>query len=154
MIKIMFVCYGNICRSPMAEFMMRALVAEKEQEKDFYIASSATSSEELGNPVHYGTKKILDKLNIECSKKRAVKLKKEDYDKFDYFIGMEEQNACAMKRIFGGDPDGKISLLMDYTPFPRGVADPYWTGDFSATEKDVAEGVRFFYDFLKKKKQF
>ena len=107
MIKIMFVCHGNICRSPMAEFMFKHLFESKGESDKFFIASSGTSSEEYGSPVHYGTKRILDRLNISCNGKRAVALKAKDYDEFDYFIGMDNRNLINMQRIFGGDNKGK-----------------------------------------------
>ena len=152
MIKIMFVCYGNICRSPMAEFMMKKLVKDMGQEKDFYIASSATSTEELGNPVHRGTRAVLDKHGISYAGKYSVRLRADDYNKYDYFIGMDENNRSTMKRMLGGDPDGKVSLLLDYTDSPRDVADPWWTGDFRATELDVINGTNALYEFLSKKR--
>lgn len=146
--KIMFVCYGNICRSTMAEFLMKDLVKKKGREKDFYIASSGTSYEEYGNPVHRGTRAILSKLNISCEGKYAEKLNKSDYYDYDLFIGMDEMNRRDMLRIFGKDPDGKIKLLMDFTKRPRNVADPYWTGDFEKTFIDVSEGVEELYRHL------
>lgn len=150
MIKIMFVCLGNICRSPMAEFLMKDLVKSMGMEDEFLIQSSATSNEEEGNPVHYGTARVLDKYGINYSKKRAVKLTAKDYDQFDYFIGMEKANKRNMERIFNGDPEGKISLIMDYTDTPKDVADPWYTGDFDATERDVLRGVKGIYNhFIK-----
>ena len=150
MIKIMFVCLGNICRSPMAEFLMKDLVKSKGKEDEFLIQSSATSNEEEGNPVHYGTARVLDKYGINYSKKRAVKLTAKDYDQFDYFIGMEKANKRNMERIFNGDPEGKISLIMDYTDTPKDVADPWYTGNFDATEKDVLKGIKGIYNhFIK-----
>ena len=150
MIKIMFVCLGNICRSPMAEFLMKDLVKSKGMEDEFLIMSSATSNEEEGNPVHYGTARVLDKYGINYSKKRAVKLTAKDYDQFDYFIGMEKANKRNMERIFNGDPEGKISLIMDYTDTPKDVADPWYTGNFDATEKDVLKGIKGIYNhFIK-----
>lgn len=151
MIKIMFVCHGNICRSPMAEFLMKDLVAKKGESLDFEIKSSATSSEELGNPVHYGTKAVLDRLGISCKGKYAVKLTASDYNKYDYFIGMDEYNRRNMIRIFGDDKDNKISCLLDYTDNPREVADPWYTGNFERTFKDVKEGVEGLYIYLKNK---
>lgn len=146
--KIMFVCYGNICRSPMAEFLMKNYLKKKGKEDEFIVKSSATSSEELGHPVHYGTRRVLDKLGISYHGKYAEKLKKEDYYNYDYFIGMEEDNLYAMRRIFGADPDGKLSLIMDYTSSPRDVADPYWTGNFDKTYFDIVEGINGLYKFL------
>ena len=146
--KIMFVCYGNICRSPMAEFLMKDYLKKKGKQDEFIVESSATSSEELGHPVHYGTRRVLDKLNISYHGKYAVKLKKEDYFNYDYFIGMEEDNLYAMRRIFGADPENKLSLIMDYTKNPRDVADPYWTGNFDKTYSDIVEGINGLYKFL------
>ena len=150
MIKIMFVCHGNICRSPMAEFLFKDLVKKSGEEELFEVKSSATSSEELGNPVHYGTKGVLDRLNISCKGKYAVKLTKNDYDNYDYFIGMDERNRYNMERLFDGDKDKKVSLLMDYTDTPGDVADPWWTGNFEETYRDVSKGIKALYEFLKK----
>jgi len=152
MIKVMFVCYGNICRSPMAEFMFKKLVEEKGVWDKFIISSRATSSEELGNPVHRGTRAVLDKHNISYAGKVATRLDASDYEKYDFFIGMDDDNRRTMKKILGGDPDGKVSLLLDYTDSPRDVADPWWTGDFNATERDVINGINGFYNFLKDNK--
>ena len=151
MVKIMFVCHGNICRSPMAEFLMKDLVQKKGESQNFEIKSSATSSEELGNPVHYGTKGVLDRLGISCKGKYAVKLTASDYNKYDYFIGMDEYNRRNMLRIFGSDPQNKISCLMDYTDNPREVADPWYTGNFTDTYNDVSEGVLALYEHIKNK---
>ncbi len=148
MIKIMFVCYGNICRSTMAEFIMKDLVRRKGVADKFLIASSGTSREELGNPVHRGTRAVLSRMGISCSGKYAVQLKKSDYFDYDYFIGMDDMNRRDMLRIFGADVDGKISLLLDYTKEHRGVADPYWTGDFEQTKIDVINGVNGLFDYL------
>ena len=142
MIKIMFVCLGNICRSPMAEFLMKDLIRKKGVEDKFFIMSSATSNEEEGNPVHYGTARVLDKYGIDYSKKRAVKLTAKDYGEFDYFIGMEKANKRNMERIFNGDPEGKISLIMDYTDTPKDVADPWYTGDFEKCKTDIINGCK------------
>ena len=149
MIKIMFVCHGNICRSPMAEFIMKDYL-KKQGDDNFFIASSATSREELGNGVHYGTRTVLNRLGISCQGKRAVQLTRDDYDKYDYFIGMDEYNKRNMLRIFGDDKDGKVSLLMDYTDTPRDVADPWYTGNFEQTYQDIKLGVDCLYKFLKK----
>ena len=150
MIKIMFVCHGNICRSPMAEFLMKDYV-EQQNDCNFFIASSATSSEELGNSVHHGTRTVLNRLGISCQCKHATLLTGAEYVKYDYFIGMDESNRRNMLRIFGGDPDGKISLLLDYTDTPRDVADPWYTGNFEQTYQDVRLGIRGLYNHLKRK---
>lgn len=137
----MFVCHGNICRSTMAEFLMKDLVAKKGLSEKFYIQSAGTSDEEEGNPVHYGTRKILDRLGISYSGKRAVQLDVQDYNRYDYFIGMDSANRRNMKRLFNGDPENKVSCLLDYTERPRDVADPWYTHDFEATYNDVVEGI-------------
>lgn len=151
MLRVMFVCHGNICRSTMAEFLFRDMVKKDGLKDKFIISSSGTSSEEAGNPVHYGTRKVLSKYGIDCSNKYAVKLKSTDYDNYDYFIGMDERNVYNMKRIFNGDSENKVYLLLSFARKEREVADPYWTGDFSATEKDVIEGLNAFYKYLKEK---
>ena len=150
MTKILFVCHGNICRSPMAEFIMKKLVKEAGLEKQFLIESAATSTEEIGNPVHYGTRQVLRKYNIDCSKKRAVQITKKDYAAYDLIIGMDSYNLRNMKRIFGEDKNNKLSLLLDYTDSPRDVADPWYTGDFGATESDVLAGCSGLLKTLRK----
>lgn len=149
MVKINFVCHGNICRSPMAEFLFNDFIKEKGEENEFLVVSSATSTEELGNPVHYGTAKILDRLGIDYSKKRAVQVKASDYSKYDLFIGMDEANVRNLKRLFGGDPENKVKMLLEYVGESRGVADPWWTGDFGATYTDVSRGITALYKSLK-----
>ncbi len=144
MLKIMFVCHGNICRSPMAEFIMKDLVKKQGKEKDFLILSSATSTEEIwngvGNPVYPPAKAELAKHGISCESKRAVQLKKDDYGKYDLFIGMDSANIRNMHRILGGNPEGKIRKLMDYTNRGGDVADPWYTRSFDVTYRDVLEG--------------
>lgn len=144
MIKIMFVCHGNICRSPMAEFILKDLVKAQGKEKDFLIKSSATSTEEIwngvGNPVYPPAKAELAKHGISCEGKRAVQLKREDYEKYDLFIGMDSANIRNMHRILSGDPEGKIRKLMDYTDRGGDVADPWYTRSFDITYRDVLEG--------------
>ena len=149
MTKILFVCHGNICRSPMAEFIMKKMVDDMGLSKEFYIESAATSTEEIGNPVHYGTRQVLRKYNVDFSKKRAVQITRADYDRFDLIIGMDSYNLRNMTRIFGDDREGKISLLLDYTDEPRDVADPWYTGDFDATERDILNGCRGLLKRLK-----
>ena len=140
MVRILFVCHGNICRSPMAEFVMKDLVETRGLSGQFSIESAATSTEEIGNPVHRGTRKILDRLGISYAEKRARQLKRTDYDTFDYLIGMDEANVRNMNRICGGDPEAKIYKLLDFTDEPRSISDPWYTGDFEATFHDVREG--------------
>ncbi len=148
--KIMFVCHGNICRSPMAEFLMKELVKNNGKEGEYFIRSSATSSEELYNPVHYGTRKILNAKGIDCSNKRAEKLQKSDYEKYDFFICMDDRNMTNMLRIFGEDSKDKCKKLLDFTNRKGDVADPYWTGDFNETLYDIEEGIKKLYEFLER----
>jgi protein-tyrosine phosphatase len=144
LIKILFVCHGNICRSPMAEFVLKDMVKKRGLEDMFHIESRATSSEEIwggiGNPVYPPTKKMLAKHGISCEGKRAQRLTRADYDDYDFLIGMDQENLRGMNRILGGDPGRKVSLLLDHTSRPGSVADPWYTGDFESTYRDVTEG--------------
>ena len=140
--KILFVCHGNICRSPMAEFVMKDLVKKAGMEDVFSIASAATSTEEIGNPVYPPARRKLSEHGISCAGKTARQLRKADYEHYDYLVGMDSANFRNMQRICGGDPEGKISLLLDYTDHPGSVADPWYTGDFEATWQDVLAGCR------------
>ncbi len=142
MIKIMFVCHGNICRSPMAEFICKDMVNKMGLSDEFYITSSATSTEEIGNPVHYGTRRILKKHGISPDGKYAVQITKSDYEKYDYIVCMDRNNLRNIKYIIPSDPDNKISLLMEYTGISRDVADPWYTGDFETTENDILSGCK------------
>ena len=142
MIKILFVCHGNICRSPMAEFVMKDLVKKAGLEHEFTIASAATSTEEIGNPVYPPARRKLAEHGITCAGHAARQLRRADYDRWDYLVGMDSANLRNMHRICGGDPVGKISLLLDWTNRPGSVADPWYTGDFEATWQDVLEGCR------------
>ena len=143
MTKILFVCLGNICRSPMAEFVFKDMVKKRGIEKEFYIESAGTSSEEVGNPVHYGTRKKLQQVGISVDGKYARKITKEDYNKFDYIIGMEEHNISSILRIVGNDIEGKVSRLLDYSNNPRDIADPWYTHNFDITYEDIVEGCEF-----------
>ena len=140
MTKILFVCHGNICRSPMAEFVMKDLVKKAGLEGQFQIASAATSTEEIGCPVYPPARRKLAEHGISCAGKTARQLTKDDYTQYDLLIGMDRANIRNMNRICGGDPDGKIKPLMDYTDRPGDVADPWYTGDFDATLRDVLAG--------------
>lgn len=140
MIKILFICHGNICRSPMAEFVMKDLVRKAGRVEEFSIASAATSTEELGNPVYPPARRMMAAHGIDCTGKTARQLRKADYAQYDYLIGMDQANFRNMQRMCGGDPDGKIHLLLDFTDRPGQVADPWYTGDFQATWEDVLEG--------------
>ena len=150
MIKILFVCLGNICRSPMAEFAMEDLVRREGIAAAFEIASAATSTEELGNPVYPPARRKLAEQGISCAGKTARQIEKADYDRYDYIIGMDHSNLRNMQRAFGGDPAGKLSLLLDYTSRPGQVADPWYTGNFDATWQDVSEGCRGLLDKLRR----
>jgi protein-tyrosine phosphatase len=140
MTKILFVCHGNICRSPMAEFVMKDLVEKNGLKNQFYIASAATSTEEIGNGVHYGTRNKLAQYGISVAGKTAVQLKKSDYDKYDYIIGMDKWNLRNMQRMLPEDKGHKIYLLLDFSENPRDIADPWYTGDFDTTYNDIYEG--------------
>lgn len=151
MIKVLFVCNGNICRSPMAEFIMKSLVAREGLSSDFFIASAATSTEEIGNPVYPPARRRLAQAGISCEGKRAVQMTWRDYERYDYLVGMDHWNISNMTRIAGGDPAGKIVRLLDLTEHPGDVADPWYTGDFEATFQDVSEGCEALLRLCMKK---
>ena len=140
MTKILFVCHGNICRSPMAEFVMKYLVKEAGVADQFSIASAATSTEEIGNPVYPPAARTLAAHGVPCSGHAARQLRNADYDAYDLLIGMDNANIRNMQCMCGGDPQGKIHRLLDYTDRPGEVADPWYTGNFEATWRDVWEG--------------
>ena len=148
MIKVLFVCLGNICRSPMAEFLFKDMVKKKNLENKFLIESAGTSSEEEGNPVHYGTKNKLSELGISTEGKYARKLKKSDYDKYDYILTMETRNVRDAIRIFEEDKKNKVRRLLDYSNNPRDIADPWYTGNFDVTYDDIMEGLEAFISYL------
>lgn len=149
MMKILFLCHGNICRSPMAEFVMKDMVKKAGLEDEFYIESAAISAEELGNPVYPPARKLLAQHGINCSGKVARQMKKYDYDAFDLLIGMDRSNLRGMHRICGEDFDNKMHLLLDYTDRPGDVADPWYTRDFEATWRDVQEGCAELLKYLR-----
>lgn len=140
MVRILFVCHGNICRSPMAEFVMKDLVGKAGLAGQFEIASAATSTEEIGNPVYPPARRKLAEHGIGCAGKTARQMTRADYDHYDLLIGMDRANLRNMTRLCGGDPAGKIHGLLDYTAHPGEVADPWYTGDFEATWRDVYAG--------------
>ena len=153
MIKILFICHGNICRSPMAEFVMKDLVKKAGLEEAFEIASAATSSEEIwggrGNPVYPPARRKLMEHGIDPGGTRARKTTRDDDERFDHLVGMDHANIRNMERIYGGDPEGKISLLLDYCGRTgQEVADPWYTGDFDATWRDVVQGCTALLDTL------
>lgn len=148
MIKILFVCHGNICRSPMAEFVMKDLVKKAGMEKQFEIASAATSREELGNPVYPPARRELAKHGLSCSGKYARQMTAADYDRYDYIPIMDRNNERNIMRIIGSDPQGKVRRLMAYAGSSRDVADPWYTGDFEATWDDVNEGCKALLEHI------
>ena len=149
-LRIMFVCHGNICRSPSAEIVMKDMIKKAGLEEKVLISSSATSDEEIwngvGNPVYPPMADELRKHGLDCNGKRAVRLKKEDYDKYDLFIGMDSANVRNMNRIFGGDPQNKIRKMMDYTSKGGDVADPWYSGRFDVAFRDISDGC---YELIK-----
>ena len=152
MIKVLFICHGNICRSTLAQSFFTHLVNTHGLADQFVIDSCATSREEIGNPIHYGTKRKLDEVGITgYSKKRARQMTKEDYEKYDYLIGMDQYNMKNMLRILGGDPEKKIYRLLEFSDYPRDIADPWYTGDFEQTYTDILEGCEAFLNWLKRK---
>ena len=139
---IVFVCHGNICRSTMAEFLFRYKLEQKGIAHQFEVFSRATSTEELGNGVYPPVKRLLGARGIDCSAKRARQITKSDYQEYDLLIGMDRANIRTMKNCWGGDPDGKVRMLLSYCGLDREVADPWYTGDFDATLQDVLSGCR------------
>ena len=150
--KILFVCHGNICRSPMAQYVMRDLVKKAGLEKQFEIASAATHYDEIGSPVYPPARRMMMAHGINCSGHRARLLTKADYNRWDYLIGMDSANLRNMHRICGGDSDGKMSLLLDHIGQRRDVADPWYTGDFEATWQDVMDGCTALLEELRYQK--
>ncbi len=142
MTKILFVCHGNICRSPMAEFILKDLAVRVGAANRFEIASAATSDEELGNPVYPPVRRLLTQRGIDGSGKTARRLRKDDYQKFDLLIGMDQENLRNMRRVYGGDPENKIHLLRDYTDQPGDVADPWYTGDYETAWRVIENGCQ------------
>lgn len=145
MIKILFICHGNICRSPMAEYVMKDLAEKAGVSNRFFIASAATSREELGNGVYPPARQKLAEHGISCAGHAARQITAKDYANFDRIIGMDEANLRNMRRVFSGDPDGKLSLLLDHTGRGGSVADPWYTGDFEATWRDINDGCRALF---------
>ena len=148
--RIMFVCHGNICRSPMAEFLLKDMVKKEGLADRFVIASAGTSREELGNPVHEGTLKKLAQDHISAAGKQAVQLSKEDYDKYDLILGMERVNIRNILRIIGSDPQEKVHRLLDFTEQPRDIADPWYTGDFDIAYAEIKAGCAALLKHLRR----
>ena len=145
--RILFVCKGNICRSPMCEFVMRDLAMRAGRANEFRIASAATTNEEIGNPVHPGTKRMLAAHNIACVGKTARQVKRDEYKSWDLVVAMDDENVCDLMRVFRNDPEHKVHKLMEYVEggditTARDVADPWYTGDFETTWNDVLAGCQ------------
>ena len=151
MIKILFICLGNICRSPMAEFLLKDMVKKRGIADDFYIASAATSTYEIGNPVHRGTRVKLAQYGISVAGKTAVQLTKEDYARYDYLIGMDTANIRDIMRIIGSDLQHKVYKLLQFAGSERNIADPWYTGNFDVTYDDIYEGCTALLDYLQNK---
>ncbi|MDD2981179.1 MAG: low molecular weight phosphotyrosine protein phosphatase [Hespellia sp.] len=140
MIRVLFICHGNICRSPMAEFIMKDMIQKRGLTNQFHIASAATSMEEIGNPVYPPARSELAKHGITVSAKCAIRLERSDYKKYDYLIGMEKRNITNMMRILGTDPECKVHRLLDFVSRPRDISDPWYSGKFGLTYDDIKEG--------------
>lgn len=155
MIRILFVCHGNICRSPMAEFVLKKMTSDRGIAGRFDIASAATTTEEIwggrGNPVYPSARKVLLAHGIDPAGKYARLMTRADYQEYDYLIGMDDENICDMRDIAGGDPQHKICRLLDFTGHPRDVADPWYTRKFDKTWTDVVCGCEGLLEFLKRK---
>lgn len=149
MVKILFVCHGNICRSTMAEFVMKDLVRKAGLSDKFIINSAATSREEIGSDTHYGTKAKLREMNIPFTKRKAVQVTKRDYDMYDYIIVMDNNNLRNLKYIIGEDTQHKVSKMMSFTGEDRDVKDPWYTGNFDETYTDIDKGCRALLEQLK-----
>ena len=153
MTKVLFVCLGNICRSPMAEFIFKDLIAKQGETLNFYIDSAATSNEEVGNGIYrYAADKLREK-GINFGNHKARRITKEDYEKYDYILAMEERNIDGILRIVGADTDKKICRILDYSDNPRDISDPWYTGNFEKAYNDILEGVEAFYNCVKKQQK-
>lgn len=148
MIKVLIVCLGNICRSPMAEFVFKDMVNKKGLSNEFYIESAATSSEAVGEGIYFGTRNILKEQGIPFEERKARQMTKEDYNKFDYILGMENKNISNILRIVGEDKENKVYRLLDFSESPRDITDPWYTGDFDITYYDVEDGCNSFLEYL------
>lgn len=153
MINVLFLCHGNICRSPMAEFVMRDAVYQEGLANKIHVESAALHRDELGNDTHWGTLEVLDRYNIPHEPRHAHLTKKADYEHFDLIVGMDKYNMRDMHRLYGGDPGGKLSLLLDWPGYARDVADPWYTGDFETTYNDVEAGCIALLEHLKRSLQ-
>lgn len=151
MIKVLMVCHGNICRSPMAEFVLKDMVSKENISDKFIIASAATSREEIGNPVHHGTRNKLAPFGISVTGKTSVQITKKDYEYYDYILIMDENNRRNLSRMFNNSSLSKVHGLLDFSENPRDIADPWYTGNFDITYDDIVEGCSTFLSWLKEK---
>ena len=151
MVRILFICHGNICRSPMAEFVFKDIAEKSGKGHKFYVASAATSYEEIGNPVHRGTARILDNLGISYFGKRAIHLEKSDYEKYDYLVCMDSLNVLNTLRIVGDDTKKKVHKLLEFANLCEDVADPWYTGDFDRTYKEVLLGCKCLLKYIEER---
>lgn len=151
MIKILFVCHGNICRSPMAESVFKSILAQQGRAGEFYIDSAATSREEIGNPMYPPAQRKLRQEKVAIGCHRAIQMTKRDYARYDLLLGMDGANLRNMKHIAGGDPEGKIHRLLDFSDCPRDIADPWYTGNFDVTYADIVEGCEALLKHLQKR---
>lgn len=150
MTKVLFVCHGNICRSPMAEFVLKDMVEKRNIADRFHIESAATSREEIGNPVHTGTRNKLAQYGISTAGKYARQVTKKDYKEYDYLLVMDDRNVTNIKKITGEDKDKKIYKLLEFAGSKRDIADPWYTGNFDVTYDDIVEGCEAFLDYIEK----
>ncbi len=148
MIKVLFICHGNICRSPMAQYVLQNMVEERGIADSFYIDSAATSTEEIGNGVHYGTRRKLAEVGIPCGNHKAIQLTKRDYEKYDYLIGMDSANIRNINRIVGDDSENKVYKLLEFANLQRDIADPWYTGNFDQTYEDIVAGCECLLEVL------
>ena len=151
MIRVLFLCHGNICRSTMAEFVMKDMVRKAGLEDCYYIESAATSREEIGNDTHPGTKRKLTEVSIPFTKRKARQVTKNDYDEFDYLVIMDQNNLRNLNRIITDDPDNKVFKLLDFAGKNRDIADPWYTGNFDETYDDVVEGCQALLNYLERR---
>ncbi len=147
--RVLFICLGNICRSPMAEFVMKKLILEAGLGDRILVASAATSTWEIGNDIHHGSRAVMRRHGVPFDRRRAVLMTRADYEKYEYLVGMERENLSDMKRITGGDPDGKMHLLLSFAGEDGDIADPWYTGDFDSTYADVLKGCQGLLERLK-----
>ena len=144
--KVLFICHGNICRSPMAEYVMKHMVEQRHIAYKYHIESAATSREEIGNDVHHGTKRKLAEVGISCPRRHARQVTRQDYDSYDYLIVMDQMNVRNLHRIIGSDPEHKVFKLLEFAGSSRDIADPWYTGNFDETYDDIVEGITAFID--------